>query len=60
VGRDTRYGTFSSVLPVLRNALEQLPGKLHLKASRDLAVVRVKLLRSFISSLEDEANGLLH
>lgn len=60
VGRDTRYETFSSVLPVLRGAVEQLPGKLRLAASRDLAVPRVELLRLFISSIEEEAGGLLY
>jgi len=60
VGRDTRYGTFSSVLPILRNALEQLPGKLRLDASRDLAGRRIEALRSFISSIEAEAGELLY
>jgi uncharacterized protein len=60
VGRDTRYDTYSSVLPVLRRASELLPGQLRLNASRNLAVPRIELLRSFISSIEDEADGLLH
>ena len=60
VGRDTRYDTFSSILPVLRQAAEQLPGMLRLDASRDLAAPRVHALRSFISSLDEEANGLLY
>jgi uncharacterized protein len=59
VGRDTRYETFSSVLPVLRRALEQLPEKLHLQAAKDLAVPRIGLLRLFISSAEEEAGELL-
>jgi uncharacterized protein len=58
VGRDTRYDTFSSVLPALRRAVDQLPGKLRLTASRNLAVPRVELLRRFISALEDEAGEL--
>lgn len=60
VGRDTRYGTFSSVLPVLRNAVELLPGKLRLNASRNLARPRVEFLRSFISSVEEEAGEFLY
>ena len=59
VGRDTRYDTFSSVLPVLRRAIELLPGKLRLTASRELAVPRVELLRLLIASLEEEAGGQL-
>jgi uncharacterized protein len=58
VGRDTRYENFSSVLPVLRKAMEHLPGKLRLKASIELAAPRVELLRLFISSLEAEADGM--
>jgi uncharacterized protein len=60
VGRDTRYDTFSSVLPVLRRAQEQLPGRLRLNASRMLAVPRVELLRLFISAIEEEAGGQLY
>jgi uncharacterized protein len=59
VGRDTRYVTFSSVLPVLRKSLDELPEKLHLQAAKDLAVPRVELLRHFISSIEEEAGELL-
>lgn len=59
VGRDTRYETFTSVLPVLKRALEELPCKLRLSTSRDLAAVRVEVLRSFISSIEEEAGSLL-
>jgi uncharacterized protein len=59
VGRDTRYETFSSVLPVLRKAAEQLPGKLRLKASIELAARRVGVLRYLISSIEEEAGGFL-
>lgn len=59
VGRDTRYETFSSVLPVLRKAVKQLPASLQLNASKQLAIKRVELLRSFISSVEEEAGELL-
>jgi uncharacterized protein len=59
VGRDTRYATFSSVLPVLRRSLDELPGKLHLQAAKDLAVPRIEVLRHFISSIEEEAGELL-
>ena len=59
VGRDTRYETFSSVLPVLSRAIEQLPERLHLQAAKDLAAPRIELLRLFISSAEEEAGEFL-
>ncbi len=59
VGRDTRYPTFSSVLPVLRNASKHLPGKLHLMQARQLAAPRVELLQMLIAAIEDEAGKLL-
>jgi uncharacterized protein len=59
VGRDTRYPTFSSVLPVLRGAVEELPGKLRLTSARSLAEPRVEVLRSWIAALEAEAGELL-
>ena len=60
VGRDARYETFSSVVPVLQRALDELPGKLRLKISKDLSVRRVEFLRILIASLEEEAGGRLH
>ncbi len=59
IGRDTRYPTFSSVLPVLRRAADQLPGMLHLSHAQRLAKPRVEALRAFISAVENEAAGLL-
>ena len=59
VGRDTRFPTFSSVLPVLRRAVEDLPGRLRLESARKLAVPRVALLGSLVAGLEDEAGELL-
>jgi uncharacterized protein len=59
VGRDTRYATFSSVLPVMRSAVSQLPDKLRLTVSRNLAAPRVEFLRSLIEALEAEAGPLL-
>jgi uncharacterized protein len=60
IGRDTRYPTYSSVLPVLRRAVDLLPGKLRLIRARSFAVPRVALLRSLIASIEDEAGELLY
>jgi uncharacterized protein len=59
IGRDTRYPTFSSVLPVLRRAVDQLPGKLRLSRARSLAEPRVALLRTLIASIEEEAGESL-
>jgi uncharacterized protein len=60
VGRDTRYATFTSVLPVLRKAADLLPGKLRLPSAMRLAEPRVALLRSFIAAVENEAGALLY
>lgn len=59
VGRDTRYPTAGDVLPVLRKALGQLPGKLRLPAARALAGPRVETLRLFIDSLQAESAGII-
>lgn len=60
VGRDTRYATFTAVLPVLRNAVERLPDKLHLTAAKELAAPRAEFLRNLITALNEEAGELLH
>jgi len=60
VGRDTRYATFTSVLPVLRNAVETLPGKLRLPRAVALSQPRVEALRSLIAAIENEAGDLLY
>ena len=52
VGCDTRYDTFTSVMPVLRRALDQLPGELRLKTSKDLAASRVELIPSSFPGLK--------
>jgi uncharacterized protein len=59
VGRDTRYDTYSSVLPVLRRAVDELPEKLRLESARHLAAPRIALLRSLLAALEDEAGSSL-
>jgi len=59
VGRDTRYPTFSSVIPVLRKALDELPYKLQTESARLLAGPRVQFLNSFLTALEDESGDLL-
>jgi uncharacterized protein len=59
VGRDTRFPTYSSVMPVLHRAVESLPGKLRMENSRALADPRVKLLQTLIAAIEDEAGQML-
>lgn len=59
-GRDSRYPTFSSVLSALRRAVEELPLRLRLEPARRLAEPRVKVLRSFLAALEDEAGKQLY
>lgn len=59
IGRDSRFPTFSSVLPVLRNAAGKLPDKLQLESARRLAAPRIELLQRVLSGLEQEAGPLL-
>lgn len=59
IGRDTRFPTFSSVLPVLRKAVEVLPAQISLEQAQRLAAPRVELLRSVIAAIEMEAGQLL-
>jgi uncharacterized protein len=59
IGRDTRYSTFSEVIPVLRHAVETLPPQLRLKKAREMAMERVALLQSFLASAEKESQGQL-
>jgi uncharacterized protein len=60
IGRDSRYPTFSSVVPVLLQAADTLPPKLHCLKARNLAKSRLVVLRSFLAAIECEAGGLLH
>jgi uncharacterized protein len=60
VGRDTRYPSFSSVLPVMHHATNQLPRSLRLTTSKALSERRVGVLRSFMAAIEEEAGDLLY
>ena len=60
VGRDTRYPSFSAILPVLNNAVDHLATQIHLIQSKTIAQSRVEMLRSFLSAVRDEASDLLH
>jgi uncharacterized protein len=59
VGRDSRFATYSDVLPVLERALETLPGKLRLESSRELAESRIRVLRDLLAALREEAGEWL-
>jgi uncharacterized protein len=60
VGRDTRFATFSSVVPTLRTALETLPLQLRLMQSLPLAAERARALEGFLAAVEAEAGADLH
>ena len=60
VGRDTRFLTFSDVVPVLERALATLPGKLRLARSRELAQSRVAVLTGFLEGIRAEAGEALY
>lgn len=60
VGRDTRYATFSSVISVLRKALEVLPGCLRTGRARQLAVRRVEALKALLAAIDEEAGEQLY
>jgi uncharacterized protein len=60
VGRDTRYETFSSVVPVLRKAVSDLPSRLRLSSAREIAVLRIDTLCTLLNAIDDEAGSLLY
>ena len=55
IGRDTRYPTYTSVMPVLRTAVSKLPSLLHLNSAKLLATERVRALQDLIAAIEAEA-----
>lgn len=60
VGRDSRYPTFSSILPVLNYSVNHLTHQTRLIRSKAMAESRAEMLRSFLSAIYDEAGDLLH
>jgi uncharacterized protein len=60
VGRDTRYLTYSDIVPVLKRTLSELPQKLVLSRSRELAAPRTEILGALLAAIESEAGDLLH
>jgi len=59
VGRDTRFPTFTSVIPGLRRAVDELPEKLSTEAARSMARPKIEILAAFLEALEKEAGALL-
>lgn len=57
VGRDTRYATFSQILPVLEQALQLAPHLL-LPQARIEAEPKLALLRAFLQAAQAESEGL--
>ncbi len=60
VGRDTRYRSFSSIVPVLSEAVNHLANQKRLTSSKIMAESRARMLRSFIVAMKDEAGDMLH
>ena len=60
VGRDTRYRSYSDVIPVLEKAARELPAKLRTDAGRKLAEPRIAALQALLASIAQEAGKLLH
>lgn len=60
VGRDTRYAVFSDIVPVLRKSLTDLPPRIRLEPTREMAKPRIALLAAFLQSVESEAGDNLH
>lgn len=59
VGRDTRCATFSDVVPVLRRALNERPGKLRTERAKELAAPRIAVLRALLLALNEEGGERL-
>ena len=59
IGRDTRYSTYTSVMPVLRHAVHDFPQLLRLNNAKLLAAERVRVLKVLIAAIEAEAGELL-
>ena len=60
VGRDSRYPTFTSVLPVLLHAATELGNQIRLEQSKIMAQTRAELLRSILAAIQNEAGDLLY
>jgi uncharacterized protein len=59
IGRDSRYHTYTSVMPVLRHAVHDFPRLLRLNNAKLLAAERVRVLEELIAAIEAEAGEYL-
>ncbi len=60
VGRDTRYATYSAIVPVLERAVNDLPGKLRLPIAKALAEPRIRVISDLLAAIRSEAGDLLY
>jgi uncharacterized protein len=60
IGRDTRFKTYSDVVPVLERAVDVLPGQLRLPVSRRLARGRIRTLKVLLEAIHEEGGNLLY
>jgi uncharacterized protein len=60
LGSDTRFHTLTDARNSLQRALDILPAKILLDATRELALHRIQILREFLLALEHESGEHLH
>lgn len=60
LGSDTRFHTFTDALHALKKQLETLPAQLRLETSIAFATSKLKLMQTFIESLQSEGGQNLH
>lgn len=59
VGSDTRFHTFTDARNTLRRALDELPPRILLRATRTIAAPRIAILHTFLEMLDTEAGDFL-
>ncbi len=59
VGRDTRYATYSPVMTFLERNLRELPAKIRLDTTRELAAPKLQVLADFLEAVRAESQGHL-
>ena len=60
VGRDTRYPSFSAIVPILNQLVNQLPPLTRLIPAKGMAQARAEMLRSFLAAIQEEAGDMLY
>lgn len=59
LGSDDRFRLFADAEKSLKKALAELPGKIRMERTRELAVPKIAILRQFLDALSVEALGEL-